>query len=581
MLKLKELKKFYHNREKLIPIVSAAVMMIVGVATAKYGEVYALSHPHPQVVAQNGQAEETNTALPEVANFDSDIDYNALYSNVSTVPAADWKPSATDLNLAHRFPEGVDQSKPTNSYAGMLYQEIFNLDADWYSEIFNKMDMKPAKMAQVLGKPQSSVLGKYDITDKDQDPKKPETWTIKKWSKIDVSMHDGNGKALEYNSNTKEIMAMASVYGYYHGWEDYQLYVDYAKKLWEKSHSYSLSMSDVSYDKGCLTDQKVQAAIKKGNASSAIAEASAKASAAAASSAALLASQEAAQLAASENPQASIPVATPPTAASSESATTTETSPSLETDANGNLIFPKCPGHLTLSLNAQVTMLNGKKNLFKLDSIGNNKKDFNDQWKGWTEDKINEVNQLVARDWMADFGLSASSFSTGKALTDEEIQGYLNELPADLSQQRRSIIEQALHSVGKIPYYFGGKPSSSGYEGNSFYSMVQPDYKGRIFRGLDCSGWINWVYWSATGNQPSAYSTSTLVDSGRAINRSALRPGDIIVRPGGEESIGHVIIFLKWAGDGDMICIHESGNPVNNVSVGKMSAYWNYRNLLD
>lgn len=133
-------------------------------------------------------------------------------------------------------------------------------------------------------------------------------------------------------------------------------------------------MSDVSYDKGCLTDQKVQAAIKKGNASSAIAEASAKASAAAASSAALLASQEAAQLAASENPQASVPVATPPTAASSESATTTETSPSLETDANGNLIFPKCPGHLTLSLNAQVTMLNGKKNLFKLDSIGNNKR---------------------------------------------------------------------------------------------------------------------------------------------------------------------------------------------------------------
>ena len=89
------------------------------------------------------------------------------------------------------------------------------------------------------------------------------------------------------------------------------------------------------------------------------------------------------------------------------------------------------------------------------------------------------------------------------------------------------------------------------------------------------------IYWSATGNQPSAYSTSTLVDSGRAINRSALRPGDIIVRTGGEESIGHVIIFLKWAGDGDMICIHESGNPVNNVSVGKMSAYWNYRNLLD
>ena len=72
------------------------------------------------------------------------------------------------------------------------------------------------------------------------------------------------------------------------------------------------------------------------------------------------------------------------------------------------------------------------------------------------------------------------------------------DLPADLSDTRRELIRYALSSVGKIPYHWGGKASRPDYNGNNFGTLVPADTEGRILKGLDCSGWINWVYWSVT-----------------------------------------------------------------------------------
>lgn len=84
-------------------------------------------------------------------------------------------------------------------------------------------------------------------------------------------------------------------------------------------------------------------------------------------------------------------------------------------------------------------------------------------------------------------------------LNSREIEQYMGLVPEDASQQRKDFVRYALTSVGKIPYYWGGKPSAPGYTGNSFGSLTVPDEDGRILKGLDCSGWINWVYWSVTG----------------------------------------------------------------------------------
>ena len=238
-----------------------------------------------------------------------------------------------------------------------------------------------------------------------------------------------------------------------------------------------------------------------------------------------------------------------------------------------------CPGHIDLYITITIKGIDDRNGLFKVDKIGNDKANFNDRWQGWTTDKIAEARALNHQDWFETYGLSISSINLTSQLTEEEIQEYLNTLPEDVSDARKAVVDFALHSVGKVPYYWGGKPNGPGYEGNNFYSLIGADYHGRILRGLDCSGWVNWVYWSATGSSLAGESTGSLIGCGRRISRSALRPGDIIIRTGADS---HVVMFLGWVGNGNFIGIHETGGVKNNVVVGEMTASWPYyRSLLD
>ena len=238
-----------------------------------------------------------------------------------------------------------------------------------------------------------------------------------------------------------------------------------------------------------------------------------------------------------------------------------------------------CPGHIDLYITITIKGIDDRNGLFKVDKIGNDKANFNERWQGWTTDKIAEARALNHQDWFETYGLSISSINLTSQLTEEEIQEYLNTLPDDVSEARKAVVDFALHSVGKVPYYWGGKPNGPGYEGNNFYSLIGADYHGRILRGLDCSGWVNWVYWSATGSSLAGESTGSLIGCGKRISRSALRPGDIIIRTGADS---HVVMFLGWVGNGNFIGIHETGGVKNNVVVGEMTASWPYyRSLLD
>ena len=62
-------------------------------------------------------------------------------------------------------------------------------------------------------------------------------------------------------------------------------------------------------------------------------------------------------------------------------------------------------------------------------------------------------------------------------------------VPDGVSAERRNVVRYALASVGRIPYYWGGKPGNPGYMGNRFGVVVSPDADGRFLKGLDCSGW--------------------------------------------------------------------------------------------
>lgn len=568
-------------------------------------------------------------------------DKKQLQLQYTPIDVSVWEPRADFLNLITKFPEDADTSDPTQSYAAMIFKELIETDGAWYSQVISGLDDKPEQMASKLGKQRQSVLGKYNITDKEQDPLNKDTWTVKKWDDVIVKVRDANGVDLQNHSNLKEIMAMANVYGYYHHWDDEEQFLNYTKQLLLASKSYQFSMSDISFEKEMLTDAEIIKAREKGNGQTLLdaiqaanyvndvqnPENSTLASPSdAVSDTAPNAEPNTDTEQESDTPKntSGIGDSVPPTDAfdnkNTDRNTSTETesvgietTSSLDTssstdegesgeqnsadteeiststspldefslDTDGNVRFPKNTGKLDLKLDLTVYQLNGKNSLYTLDSIGNSAENFNEHWQGWTEDKKALVDAMVLQNWYAEYGINSNSFSTAKPLSKLEMDTYLAELPSDLSEVRRNVIKTALQSVGYIPYYFGGKPISNEYERNQFHNIVAPDYKGRVFRGLDCSGWVNYVLWSATGSKPAAASTGAFLHSGHAIDKANLRPGDVLVRGGFEETVGHIVIFLKWNADGSMKVIEETGFPQNNVTISDMDISWSCRNILD
>ncbi len=118
----------------------------------------------------------------------------------------------------------------------------------------------------------------------------------------------------------------------------------------------------------------------------------------------------------------------------------------------------------------------------------------------------------------------------------EWVEGYEN-----LSYEQQRIVAAAASLVGR-PYQWGGKPTSAGLEG-------VPS------TGLDCSGYVQWVLWTAYGVNPGYLSTSKISDLAKEgkrlkfVTAEELQPGDIGLKWLGyrEGETNHTGIY---AGDG-------------------------------
>lgn len=530
----------------------------------------------------------------------------------------------------------------SSSYGGQMYEYLSRKDAGWASGIYKWLQASPEQAARMMGRPAASVRGRYDPTDEKHDPADPGTWLVPSWKNVTFRFYDGDGKPIPLRSNTQEIASMASVYTYYTGWDDVDQFRAYADQLWEASHSYQVGMGEVYYCDGCVDPSTAQETAlnqtEDGQAENPQGDApdgGTEASEAPALAPAQVENSESPQeengggeaqaQAAKSSPDGtrtdlSLPQAeaqpvnqnsdaalrepahgapeTPAAASSSElsgqsdpalaaasgQAEAESSQPGLSDPAAAgqsaeihlNAEGKFCPGHVDLTITGRITGLSERKNLFTLDRIGKNAAE---NWNGWSPYSMAYVRQLNAQDWAVRYGLTPLELALGTPLSLAEINQYLSLLPADVSAERRAVISYALHTVGKVPYYYGGKAKAPGFEDNHFASLTLPDKKGRVLSGLDCSGWVNWVYWSALGQQPTHLGTSGLIHAGTAVSRSDLKPGDIIVRLG---TNSHVMMFLAWAPNGSMICVHETGGSVSNVTVSTVAANWPYyRSLLD
>lgn len=179
-------------------------------------------------------------------------------------------------------------------------------------------------------------------------------------------------------------------------------------------------------------------------------------------------------------------------------------------------------------------------------------------------------------------GLIGNSNGTVTTLSKEEMDRLLNKLPEDTSELRKNIVLQAGDAVGKIPYYWGGAASCAGYDGNNFGTVVSPDYKGRNRKGLDCSHFVDWVYWTVMNNNLGNTNTKGQITMCRKINSSELLPGDLGFLMDKQGNTTHVGIYAGRNEKGEMVWIHENSHD-NNVAVNTVS-YWSgyYRlNLME
>lgn len=158
-------------------------------------------------------------------------------------------------------------------------------------------------------------------------------------------------------------------------------------------------------------------------------------------------------------------------------------------------------------------------------------------------------------------------------LSPDEVAKIMENLPADLSENRKQVVLTAYQLLGRVHYFWGGKSLIIGWdsrwgmpmkvtaEGSSTTGTVRPF-------GLDCSGMVDWVFYNQSGGQyvighgggaTAQHSYCT------PIAWSDAQPGDLVFYPGDS----HVGIVCGFDSGGNIMVIHCASSENNVVVTGK------------
>ena len=115
-----------------------------------------------------------------------------------------------------------------------------------------------------------------------------------------------------------------------------------------------------------------------------------------------------------------------------------------------------------------------------------------------------------------------------------------------ISKTRVAICELAISCVGKMEYVWGGYATGPGPEG--------------VGKGLDCSHFIDWVFWTVTGDNLGNVSTMGMGKHMVEISLEEMLPGDLaFTKPPGTKSTkndaNHVLIFVGKDASGERIFV--------------------------
>ena len=152
----------------------------------------------------------------------------------------------------------------------------------------------------------------------------------------------------------------------------------------------------------------------------------------------------------------------------------------------------------------------------------------------------------------------------------------LRDLPEGLSPEREAVVRSACSLVGKVNYFWGGKSLVIGWDvrwgelrqvtaaGSSTTGTYRP-------YGMDCSGFVDWVFYNATGGQyvighggGATMQHNYCTD----ISWSAAQPGDLVFYPDNS----HVGIVGGRNANGELLIIH-CASGYNNVVVTGLEGF--------
>lgn len=169
-----------------------------------------------------------------------------------------------------------------------------------------------------------------------------------------------------------------------------------------------------------------------------------------------------------------------------------------------------------------------------------------------------------------------SALAGSLSISNADARAVLDALPADLSPERRAVVETALTLYGKLTYFWGGKSLVLGWDsrwgqltkvtaaGSSTTGTYRP-------YGLDCSGYVDWVFYNMSageyviGHGGGAHAQHTYCDP---ISWDEAQPGDLVFYPGDE----HVGIVCGRDESGGLLVIH-CASGANNVVITGISGF--------
>ena len=170
-------------------------------------------------------------------------------------------------------------------------------------------------------------------------------------------------------------------------------------------------------------------------------------------------------------------------------------------------------------------------------------------------------------------------------ISSQDARELLANLPEDLSPERRAVVETACQLVGKVNYFWGGKSLVLGWD-DRWGTLRQVTAAGSpttgTYRpyGMDCSGYVDWVFYNATGGEyiighgGGAHAQHTYCSS---TSWEEAMPGDLVFYPddvhvgivGGRDENGNLLIIHCASGYNNVVITNIAGF----TSIGRPVCY--------